>query len=234
MKSQKEKDAKKDWAIPPVPISKKRSRAKKIIIILSCVVGGIVIIPILLFVFLYLFLNTITEKDNKRDTTWEEAYYVDEFGAPTNEKYLTTEIDGTFSNSATTNSPLKVRINVSKDSTIKIALYEYGSKMVKDQVNSMLVRHNDSVIYRDDYIGISKDGWAYLAYKENKNNICDNRIYIYDGGKFEFVLTERRDYGGVPSTYKFKILDASILDEAFKILNKDEQKEIKKKIYDEE
>lgn len=223
MMSPEEKRSVGRLAIPPIPIAKKRTRAKKIIIILTCVVGGIVLIPILLLILLGLFLNTDTENDNKRDTIWEEAYYVDEFGAPTNEKYLRTVIYGTFSNSATTNSPLKVLMNVSKDSTIKIALYEYGSEMVKDQVNSMMVRHNDSIIYRDDYLGISNEGWAYLAYKENENHICDQRIYIYDGGKFEFILTERRDYGGVPSTYKFKISDASILDEAFKILNDDKR-----------
>lgn len=218
MKSTEEKGNWAERSIPPVPVVKKKSKAKKIIIILACVVGGIVLIPIFIIIVLGLFLNANEEKETKDDVVWEEAYYVDEFGAPTSEKYLRTDIYGTFSNSATTNSPLKVRINVSKDSTIEIALYEYESRMVKDQVNSMLVRHNDSTIYREDYIGISNDGWALLAYKENKNHICNNRTYIYDGGKFEFILTERRDYGGVPSTYSFKIDDMSIFDEAFEKL----------------
>ena len=62
---------------------------------------------------------------------WEVANYVDEFGDPTKKSYLYKNIyDGKFSNSATTNSELRVDFLVEKDE-VNIQLYEYGSKLVK-------------------------------------------------------------------------------------------------------
>lgn len=205
---------------PTLPPPLKRSRTKKVFLIIICVLGGIIVLPIVFLIILGLLWRS-NDRSPQNDAIWTEANFTDDYGKPIDEKYVYTDLVGTFSNSATTDSPLKVRLMVSKDSTMEIALYEYGSEMVKDQIHSMKIRHNDSIIYRDDYFGISKDGWGYLAYRKNKNNICDERTYMYNGGKFEFVLTEKREFGGVPSTYKFQITDASIIGEAIKLLNKD-------------
>ena len=65
------------------------------------------------------------------NANWGVSNYVDEFGDPTAESYLHKTIyDGKFSNSATTNSELKVHFLVEKDE-VNIQLYEYGSKLVK-------------------------------------------------------------------------------------------------------
>lgn len=208
--------------VKSTPSSIKQSKTKKIILISLCVLGGIIALPIIALIILWIFFGG-SEEEQKSEPIWKEMHITDEYGATTNEKYVYTDIYGSFSNSATTNSNLRVRLTVEKDSTIEVALYEYGSEIVKDQVHTMKVRHNDTTIYRDDYFRISNDGWAYLAYRENERHICEQRPYIYEGGKLEFAITERRDYGGVPSTYKFTIEDASIIKDALNILNKQDK-----------
>lgn len=67
---------------------------------------------------------------------WTVKYYVDEFNDPTSQKYITTELllNGTFSNTATTNSKLTAKILV--DSVfISFILYEYGSQQVKSGIS---------------------------------------------------------------------------------------------------
>lgn len=188
---------------------------KKLFAILLCILGGVVLLPILFIILVSILSNSNEGGQSSNAVEWTEKHYVDEFGASTNNKYMQTELNGTFSNSATTNSPLKVVLTVDMDSTIKIALYEYGDLMVKDQIHTMKVRHNNDTTYSEDYFSINKSGWGYLAYLKNEKHLCDQLPYIYEGGKMEFVITERREYGGVPSTYKFKIDNASVLDEAF-------------------
>lgn len=55
---------------------------------------------------------------------WIVSSFVDNFGDPTKEKYLSYETSGTFSNSATANSPLFVKILITKKSC-GVFLHEY-------------------------------------------------------------------------------------------------------------
>lgn len=73
---------------------------------------------------------------------WIEGYYVDEFNEPTDDRYITNyqRIKGVFSNSATTDSLLKVEFAIDEDS-IGIFLYEYGDSLVKNSFSN----------YNDDY-----------------------------------------------------------------------------------
>ena len=59
---------------------------------------------------------------------WTTGYYVDEFGNNTGGRYMTnrSSIEGTFSNSATENSRLKVDLLIEAPKLIYIMLYEYG------------------------------------------------------------------------------------------------------------
>jgi hypothetical protein len=64
--------------------------------------------------------------------SWEKGFYTDEFGDITDNPYITTEIIGTFSNSATTNSILKVIFIIARDRHVErdnvyIRMLEYGS-----------------------------------------------------------------------------------------------------------
>lgn len=64
---------------------------------------------------------------------WEKAYYIDSFGDYTTSTYLRLKekIIGTFSNSATTNSRLRVQFLVDSPREMAIKLYEYGDQEVK-------------------------------------------------------------------------------------------------------
>lgn len=64
------------------------------------------------------------------DSVWEKKYYVDEFDQPTDNYYICTVLDGTFSNSATTNDYMNAVLFID-DNGLKIRLVEYGSKYVK-------------------------------------------------------------------------------------------------------
>lgn len=61
---------------------------------------------------------------------WEIGEYTDEFDRPTGKKYISIEVDGTFSNSATTDSKLIAILQIDRDN-IGIMLFEYGSHIVK-------------------------------------------------------------------------------------------------------
>lgn len=65
---------------------------------------------------------------------WEIKYFVDEFNMPTSDGYVGNRnlISGTFSNSATNNSELSVRLIVDSDGDVQIFLYEYGRSLVKN------------------------------------------------------------------------------------------------------
>ncbi|MBP3773200.1 MAG: hypothetical protein J6I53_11010 [Treponema sp.] len=63
-------------------------------------------------------------------SVWEKMYYVDEFDQPTDDYYMCTTINGTFSNSATTDDALSVVLFMDEDG-LRIRLIEYGSNFVK-------------------------------------------------------------------------------------------------------
>ena len=99
---------------------------------------------------------------------WKIRYYVDNFGEPTKTKYITNENDihGTFSNTATQNSKLDVRLLIDNKNEISIKLYEYG--------NSLPVK-GYSDIY-DIYVK-DRNGHEYVVKKKAKD-FFTNKPYI--------------------------------------------------------
>lgn len=81
-------------------------------------------------------LDSIAVEDPLVEVTppnsWELQYFVDDFGEKTKEGYIIDVCDGEFSNSATTNSFLSVRIIVTPDD-IRFDMYEYGSHFMKGE-----------------------------------------------------------------------------------------------------
>jgi hypothetical protein len=63
------------------------------------------------------------------DSDYIVKYFVDDFGDPTDHKYLFTMVTGKFSNSATKDSTLNVGVIIS-DIEISFMLFEYGSSRV--------------------------------------------------------------------------------------------------------
>ena len=74
---------------------------------------------------------------------WELKNYSDDFGEPTENKYLVLMGDGVFSNSATSNSQLRVVFFIDGDS-FSFRLFEYGSSPVKDDDHVYTTRIKDS------------------------------------------------------------------------------------------
>ena len=79
--------------------------------------------------------NAANDPDNMG--MWELRYYVDEFQLPTDDAYIvnTQLIEGTFSNSATTNSDLLVKLLID-EYDVAIMMYEYGSYQVNNPYSS--------------------------------------------------------------------------------------------------
>ena len=80
---------------------------------------------------------------------WSVNYFTDEFNDPTDEWYITNTdyIEGTFNNSATSNSKLCVKFYIHED-LFAIQLLEYGSHVVKnssslDQMYAITVKLPD-------------------------------------------------------------------------------------------
>lgn len=80
----------------------------------------------------------ITEKPKKR-SCWSMGQYIDDFGDDSGDRFISTKLIGTFSNSATTNSLLKVDVVVESSTKISIILYEYGSSRVKEHTSTSYI-----------------------------------------------------------------------------------------------
>ena len=101
---------------------------------------------------------------------WELKYYKNEFGEYTNEKYLTIEGVGTFSNSAATNSELTALLFVEKNS-IALRLIEYNYLVVKN----------------DDWFSMKiKDSNENIEYFNEMWNNSHGNIYFYDSKSFGY------------------------------------------------
>lgn len=139
---------------------------------------------------------------------WSLGHYIDDFGEPTKEAYISTILLGTFSNSATTNSDLSVRILIDRKS-IRIQLYEYASNHpIKGEgiIDFKIRDKNDKELevraYNSDYGNTTVDD------KDEKKL----RKILLSGGKIRFVA-ESKKYGS-PSIYKFTIENADWLENA--------------------
>lgn len=98
---------------------------------------------------------------------WEEHEYVDEFGDPTGEWFISTTVKGTFSNTATNNSSARMQLLTDKES-FAIELYEYDNILVTNIFDEIAeytisIKDADGVVHR----------FTAKQYK--------SRIYLYDG-----------------------------------------------------
>ena len=132
--------------------------------------------------------------------SWGLCYWKDDFGDTTKDAVAVTEISGTFSNSATTNSTLSVTIYVDMSSykKIKMKFLEYGSYPV-----SIYGSHSGSLKIK------TKSG-TVESFSVSGN---DGYLYVYNSDKLLNLILENKTLncvmtvsgGSVPSTYKFEI-----------------------------
>lgn len=160
-------------------------------------------------------VQAIQENQNTDFGMWEVYYYVDDFGDYTEEGYITNAdwIYGTFNNSATRNSSLKVNFLIGKD-YCNIALYEYDSNRVTGHLK-----------YPTAYtIGI-KDQYGRVFRTSGKNysdrilinyaDIPELFVFLKEGGELKFNIVET----DTPTTsYNFVITDSKGFDRILEAL----------------
>ena len=167
------------------------------------------------------FVNKKKNIDSNDFGMWKINYFVDEFGDPTSEGYITerTSIKGKFSNSATTNSNLRVNFLIS-EGNISLQLYEYaGNHPVSGKISSqsyrIQIKHNGKVVKGGRKK--NKDFRATNYSDRLKVNYSDELMNLFSqGGEFKFRIIETGDYAN--GSYSFKIDDVSGFSNAYKKL----------------
>ncbi len=161
-----------------------------------------------------------TDSSDSQDVgIWTVKAYVDEFDLPTDDYYIVNEdaFDGTFSNSATTNSTLKAylfyqAIGVSQGDIVSIRLLEYGNYKVTNPYSTSC-----------DYNIVIMDSGGNKTQLKGRMLPNSYDVYITDtqpildalreGGTVRFAITEKED----PLTkYIITIDDATGFDVAYR------------------
>jgi hypothetical protein len=176
------------------------------------------IFPLIIFAFLLSCKGRNEQKSNdENNKSWSIGRFVDEFGEPTNISYITTTVYGTFSNTATENSPLRVVFIITKDNKISLQLYEYNKNIpVKGYKDSYQIyvqdkdgnRHTLAASnYNSDRLSLTNYSYSKkLTDTEKLHNILTN------GGEIKFVII---DENRASSVYRFKIDNADWYENAF-------------------
>lgn len=156
--------------------------------------------------------TTITTTTTRTTTTtkapdtsvWETRYYVDDFDQPTDEWYVTNKsyFVGKFSNSATTNSTLYVRVLVDADS-FAFMLYEYGRNQVKNSYSrseSYIIKMKDTSGKQYDLSGhINSNGDRLFVDSSDEQTVINA---LKKSGEVHFVIYES---DRTVTQYKFSV-----------------------------
>lgn len=154
-------------------------------------------------------VTSAIETDENRYGQWTISEYVNDFDEPTGEKYVFQKTtNGSFSNSATTNSELTAEILIDKDD-VRIMLKEYGKYYAKDEefIAFQVKRHEEIVTLRG-FNFINNQGYITIDDDSILKNI------LLKGGEVKF-------YGNVNngrSTYNFSF-NGDKLKEALQAIN---------------
>lgn len=108
--------------------------------------------------------GSTTESSAEDSSLWETYYYVDDFNQETSEWYIgnSTQLVGSFSNSATTDSPLLVDIIADCYGEVGIFLYEYGNHLVKNSSNNFVEEYSITM-QADDGVNYEMTGTMYCG-----------------------------------------------------------------------
>ena len=147
---------------------------------------------------------------------WEVCNYVDEFGDETKEKYVRNSetILGTFSNSATQNSDLRVSLLINSKESINIQLYEYnGDNPVKAAgIDEYKIKvKSDS----SDVIVLKSNNYSDRLKLEKNDSKKLSKLFS-KGWKLKFSIIDMSEYSS--SVYNFELEDTKGFDEAIKQL----------------
>lgn len=143
---------------------------------------------------------------------WELKNYSDEFGEQTANKYLVLMGEGVFSNSATSNSTLRVVLFVDENS-FSFRLFEYGSSPVKDDDHIYVTRIKDSVGIIHDFKLWNSGQSGQIGSMSFGSSDYDDMVDILKKGGEIIVTMKYSSYSD--SDYRFK-LDVDGFDTAIK------------------
>lgn len=171
-----------------------------------------IIVMVVTCVFIYSCVTTLDEMNNTEKlpvssekvgkVKWVKREYVDEFKEGTGKWYITNEVDirGTFSNTATTNSPLYVSFLIPSKDNIEIFFYEYNSKRpvkaISEEDYYLRMKGSDDITQ----IFHPKLHSDRLSFEKN-DSITIHEIFS-KGGEVKFHLTDK-EYSS--KTYNFKV-----------------------------
>ncbi len=146
---------------------------------------------------------------------WSVEHYVDEFGEPTKQGYIsnTNFIQGTFSNTATQNSDLNVTFLISNSSKISFQLYEYAKnnpvKAYSSESYTVMIQDKDGKRYKLEAVNYS-DRLTFDSYSSKQvHNI------LLKGGSIKFKVIENET---TTTQYEFSISNADWYENAYKKL----------------
>ena len=147
---------------------------------------------------------------------WSVNHYVDDFGEPTKQGYITNTylIRGTFSNTATQDSDLNVKFLNSNSSSISIQLYEYASnnpvKAYSSEHYKVLILDKNKKRYNLTAINYESDRLTF-----DKTTSKTVHQILIKGGTIKFKIIE----SDTPTTqYEFTIENADWYDNAYRKL----------------
>ena len=158
----------------------------------------------------YEFIDNELENDTPdSNCIWEVRHYVDSFGDETDISYITTDIDGVFSNSATTDSALGVRFLIDSYD-INIKLYEYNRNHSVTTSSStkykITIKDDKNNIYY--FTATNSSDRLYT----NPNNIEDFHQILLNSKTIKFLIVES---DRTSTSYRFNIDDNSGYKEVF-------------------
>lgn len=167
------------------------------------------IISLVLMVVLLLPAASLADSGN----LWQIGHYVDEFNEVTGEEFAYIDLTGTFSNSATTNSELVVRIIVDFND-VEFYLLEYGNYKLTSLFNdpTYTIRIKDGSDILHTFTGIlSKSTSRIILDTQYRDEMLD---VLNAGGKIRFAIT---DDNSSSTKYNFVINNANNFENRWKV-----------------
>ena len=156
--------------------------------------------------------ETLTSPSNT-EGSWTIEKTVDDFGDVTedSEVYFTTTIEGSFSNTATTDSELKVVVfySLSEYPSFSFRLLEYGNTPATyiDSSNKRILFKVDEIVYEHYLGGIAPNGDLYLYdLAESSEKLTLEEDQLFDQEKIEIIENSQDlpfDKSGAKQLYKF-------------------------------
>ena len=158
--------------------------------------------------------NNENGNSTEDDAGWIVKYYVDEFDLPTDDAYVTYSdlLNGSFSNSATSDSFLYAKLLIDESSTIM--LYDYGEQQVKsysDEKYNIIILDssgNKTSVYGTMY----ENGDRIYIASSYYDTVLD---VLGSGGEINFYVEEA---DSSVNNYLFTVPDSSNFDKVFNSL----------------